>query len=122
MERKATLKDYLFLHLCVAMFSFTGVFSKQASIQFNQGGLKNILLYVFVFLMFLDCFVYAICWQRIIKRFPLNVGYANRSVYLLWSQLWAVLIFGEQLTAGNLIGVLIVLTGVILVSTGREEE
>ena len=87
------IKDYLFLHLCVALFSFTSVFSKLASIQYNRGGLANPLLYVFVFLMFFVCFAYAICWQKIIKRFDLNIGYANRSVYLLWSQIWAVFLF-----------------------------
>ena len=38
------IKDYLFLHLCVALFSFTSVFSKLASIQYNRGGLANPLL------------------------------------------------------------------------------
>lgn len=110
------VKDYLLLHFCVALFSFTSVFSKMASIQFNEGGLKNPMLYVFVFLMFFDCFVYAICWQKVIKKFDLNIGYANRSVYLLWSQVWAVSIFGEHLTVRNVIGILIVLTGVVVVS------
>ncbi len=116
------IKDYLFLHFCVVLFSFTSVFSKSASIQFNEGGLKNPLLYVFIFLMFFDCFVYAICWQKMIKRFDLNIGYANRSVYLLWSQVWAVLIFGERLSARNVIGILIVLAGVIVVSLSAQQE
>lgn len=116
------IKDYLFLHLCVVLFSFTSVFSKAASIQYNTGGLKNPLLYVFVFLMFFDCFVYAVCWQKIIKKFDLNIGYANRSVYLLWSQVWAVAIFGEHLTARNVLGILIVLIGVIVVSLSAQSE
>lgn len=116
------IKDYLFLHLCVVLFSFTSVFSKAASIQYNTGGLKNPLLYVFVFLMFFDCFAYAVCWQKIIKKFDLNIGYANRSVYLLWSQVWAVAIFGEHLTARNVLGILIVLIGVIVVSLSAQSE
>ena len=116
------IKDYLFLHLCVALFSFTSVFSKLASIQYNRGGLANPLLYVFVFLMFFVCFAYAICWQKIIKKFDLNIGYANRSVYLLWSQVWAVSIFGEKLSVRNVIGVLIVLLGVIVVSLSAEKK
>ena len=116
------IKDYLFLHLCVALFSFTSVFSKLASIQYNRGGLANPLLYVCVFLMFFVCFAYAICWQKIIKKFDLNIGYANRSVYLLWSQVWAVSIFGEQLSVRNVIGVMIVLLGVIVVSLSAEKK
>lgn len=116
------IKDYVFLHLAVMLFSFTSVFSKSASIQLKNGGLKNPLLYVFAFLMFFDCFVYAICWQKIIKKFDLNIGYANRSVYLLWSQVWAVSIFGEQLSVRNAIGVMIVLLGVIVVSLSAEKK
>ena len=116
------IRDYIFLHLSVVLFSFTSVFSKSASNQFNEGGLGNPMLYVFVFLMFLDCLVYALCWQKVIKRFDLNIGYANRSVYLLWSQIWAVLFFGENLTPRNIIGLLVVLTGVVIVSLSGEKR
>ncbi len=116
------IKNYLFLHFAVVLFSFTSVFSKSASIQFNAGGLGNPKLYLFVFLMFFDCFVYAICWQKIIKKFDLNIGYANRSVYLLWSQIWAVAIFRESLSARNVIGLVIVLIGVIVVSLSAEQK
>lgn len=119
MER---VKDYLFLHLSVMMFSFTSVFSKLASRELNAGGLKNPMLYVFGFLMFFVCFLYAFCWQKIIKKFDLNIGYANRSVYLLWSQLWAVMIFKEQLSGKNIIGLMIVMAGVVVVSLSAPKE
>ena len=119
MER---VKDYLFLHLSVMMFSFTSVFSKLASRELNAGGLKNPMLYVFGFLMFFVCFLYAFCWQKIIKKLYLNIGYANRSVYLLWSQLWAVMIFKEQLSGKNIIGLMIVMAGVVVVSLSAPKE
>lgn len=119
MER---VKDYLFLHLCVMLFSFTSVFSKSASNRFNAGGITDPLLYLYLFLMLLVCFAYAICWQKIIKKFDLNIGFANRSVYLLWSQLWAVTIFGEHLSLQNVLGLLVVLTGVIIVSLSAPKE
>lgn len=118
MER---VKDYLFLHVCVMLFTFTGVFSKFASRAFNDGGIRNPKLYLYVFLMFFVCFLYALCWQKIIKKFDLNVAYANRSVYLLWSQIWAVAIFGEHLTPRNIIGLVIVLAGVIVVSLSAKQ-
>ena len=40
---------------------------------------------------------------------------ANKSVYLLWSQIWAVVIFHENLSVRNIIGILVVLTGVWVV-------
>lgn len=116
------IKNYVFLHLCVMMFSFTSVFSKLASAQLAEGGLRNPKLYLFAFLMLADCMIYAVCWQKIIKKFDLNIGYANRSVYLFWSQLWAVAIFGESLTLKNIIGLLIVFAGVVVVSISAQES
>ncbi len=116
------VKDYLFLHLSVMMFSFTGVFSKFASRELSAGGLKNPKVYVFAFLMIFICFLYAFCWQKVIKKFDLNIGYANRSVYLLWSQIWAVTIFKEHLTVRNIIGLFIVLAGVLVVTMSAEQK
>ena len=105
-------KKYLQLHLNVLLFSLTGVFSKAASIQYNQHGLQAPLLYLFLFLMLLNCGVYAIAWQMVMKKFDLSTAYANKSIYLLWSQIWAVIIFHEQLSPQNILGILIVLFGV----------
>ena len=109
------IAKYLILHLAVMFFSFTGVFSKLASVRFNEHGLMDLMLYVYLFCMFLVCFVYALAWQKIIKRFDLNVAYANKNVYLIWSQVWAVLLFHETISLQNMIGILLVFVGVLVV-------
>ena len=122
MER---IKDYILLHLNIMLFSFTSVFSKLASNCLNRDGIRSLWLYIFLFLMLLNCFVYALAWQKVIKKFELNVAYANRSIYLIWSLVWAVAIFHENLTVRNIVGLLIVFAGVIIVSTqtgGKEGE
>ena len=83
-----------------------------ASVQYNRHGLGSIWLYVFLALMIGNCGIYAIAWQQVIKKFSLSTAYANKSVYLLWSQIWAVVIFHENLSVRNIIGILVVLTGV----------
>ena len=108
-------KDYVQLHLNILLFSLAGIFSKLASIQYNKEGLTSVWLYVFLFLMIADCGIYAIAWQKVIKKFTLSTAYANKSVYLIWSQIWAVLIFRENLTVNNIIGMLIVFIGVMVV-------
>ena len=100
-----TMKNFL-------LFSLTSVFSKLASIQYNRNGLHAPLLYVFLLLMIANCGIYAIAWQQVIKKFSLSTAYANKSIYLLWSQIWAVIIFHEQLAPQNILGILIVLFGV----------
>lgn len=114
-NRQNSLKNYVFLHLSILLFSFTSVFTKLASIEFNKTGVYGWKLYLFLFLMLLNCFVYALVWQKVIKRFELSVAYANKSVYLIWTQIWAVLIFREVLTVQNIIGLMIVLAGVLVV-------
>lgn len=112
MER---IKKYVPLHLTVMMFSFTSVFSKLASVYYNREGLKSLMLYVFVLLMLLNCGAYALVWQKIIKKFELNVAYANRNLYLIWSQVWAVMIFKESLSVQNMVGLVLVFIGVMVV-------
>ena len=90
-------RNYLQLHLNILLFSLTSVFS---------------LLYIFLLLMIANCGIYAIAWQQVIKKFSLSTAYANKSIYLLWSQIWAVIIFHEQLSPQNILGILIVLFGV----------
>lgn len=118
------VKDYFLLHLCVMIFSFTSVFAKAAANSYNNGGFMNPKLYLFAFLMLAVCVVYAFFWQKVIKNVDLHVGYANRTVYLIWGQIWAITIFGEHLSLKNVIGLIIVFIGVLVVTlnTTYEEE
>lgn len=118
------VKDYFLLHLCVMIFSFTSVFAKAAANSYNNGGFMNPKLYLFVFLMLAVCVIYAFFWQKVIKNVDLHVGYANRTVYLIWGQIWAISIFGEHLSLKNVIGLIIVLIGVLIVTlnTKYDEE
>ena len=52
--------------------------------------------------------VYAIIWQQLIKKFDISVAYANKAMGLLWSIVWAILIFNETITIKNVIGVIII--------------
>lgn len=65
--------------------------------------------------------VYAILWQQIIKRFDLSVAYANRSIALLWSMIWAIILFHEKLTALNIIGAVIIIIGTMIVNGDRHD-
>ena len=109
------VKHYIALHLTVMLFTFTTVFSKFAAEAYNRGGIREPRVYIFLFLMLLNCAVYAVVWQKVIKHFELNVAYANRTVYVIWSQIWAVVIFHETLSLRNIIGMFIVLIGILVV-------
>ena len=70
--------------------------------------------------MLLILFVYALCWQQIIKKIPLTTAYLNKAVSIPWGILWGMLIFGEQVSLRMLIGAVIVIAGVVLVVKADE--
>jgi drug/metabolite transporter (DMT)-like permease len=110
---KVRIKDILGLQFIVMIYTLSGVAAKFAS-GYEFLSLKFILAYA-VEIAILG--VYAILWQQIIKKFDLSIAYANRSVALLWSMVWAALIFGEHITLKNLIGVLAVILGTAIVNS-----
>lgn len=118
----SNIKRYFFLHLCVLIFTLTEIFGKFAAMTYKAQGFYSLKLYVYLALMLFVCMFYAFCWQKIIKHFDLHTAYANRAMYLVWSQIWAAVIFSETITLKNIIGMLIVMCGVILVSTGDEKK
>ena len=95
------------------------VFGKFAANTYKAEGIRSVKLYVFLFCMLCVCVFYAFCWQKVIKHFDLHIAYANRAMYLVWSQVWAVWIFSEVLEPKNYLGLMIVMTGVIIVSLGE---
>ena len=64
--------------------------------------------------------VYAIVWQQLIKKFEISVAYANKAMGLLWSIVWAILIFKDTVTIKNVIGVVIVIIGTMIVNSEDE--
>lgn len=116
-SKKVGLRDILLLQAIVVIYTLSGVAGKFAS------------GYGFLTLGFVLCYgieimilgVYAILWQQIIKKFDLSVAYANRSIALLWSMIWAVLLFHETVTVKNLIGVAIVIVGTMIVNGEANE-
>lgn len=120
MKRKTTLKDILILQAVVAIYTVSSVIGKFAAQSAAQSGGKTFLLLYCLEIAVLG--VYALLWQQMIKKFELSVAYANRGAALLWSLLWAVLIFQEQITAKKLAGVAFVIAGTVIINGGREKE
>ncbi len=114
-----TAKKYLLLHTILLLYSTGGIFSKLAAGE-TFLSLPFILLYGMQIVILI---VYAFGWQQVLKRMPLSTAYANKAVTIVWGGLWGVLLFFEKMTAGKIIGCLIVLGGVALYgyAEGKEE-
>ena len=115
-KKKAKLKDIFILQIVIAIYTLSTVFAKFASGQ-EFMSFKFILYYGLEMLILA---VYAVVWQQLIKKFDISVAYANKAMGLLWSIVWAILIFNETITIKNVIGVVIVIVGTIIVNSEDE--
>lgn len=106
----ARTKVLIALHLMLGVYSLCSVFAKLAS-GYPVGSPYFLLCYA---LMIALLGLYAIGWQQFIKRMPLSVAYANKAVTVLWGGFWGILLFHEQLSAGKVVGGLLVLVGIAL--------
>lgn len=113
---RSKLLTYIRLHFIIFLYSLGGICSKLA-------GQHEFFSFEFIFfygLVLLDMAVYALLWQQILKKLPLNVAFPNKAVTLFWGMLWGAIFFQEQITVTNIIGAVIVLIGVILMVTSDE--
>mgnify|MGYP003308419161 CR=1 FL=1 len=115
--KKTGIKQIILLQAIVAIYTVSGIMAKFASAAET---LEKIIWFFGLDLLFLG--IYAICWQQMIKIFPLSVAYANRAMALLWSAVWAKIIFGEQIGVRQMIGIAMVVLGTIVVNTDQQEE
>ena len=112
--QKQSWKPVLFLQAIVVIFTLSGVFGKLAT----QGhSFMSPAFLLFVGLDILVLAVYALFWQQALKRFDLHVAYANRASSVIWSLLWASIIFHETITVMNMIGTACILGGILLVNS-----
>lgn len=115
-KKKTKLKDICILQLVIAIYTLSTVCAKFASGQEFMS--FQFILYYVIEMMILG--VYAIIWQQLLKKFDVSIAYANKAMGLLWSIVWAILIFNDTITIKNVIGVLIVIIGTIIVNNEDE--
>lgn len=110
------LKYYIALHIELLLFSLGGICTKMAG-QFEFMSFWFIFYYG---LVILNLGIYAIVWQQIIKKLPLNTAYSNKAVTIAWGILWGFLFFNETIKWNMLLGAAIVIIGVLIVVRADE--
>ena len=115
-KKKTKLKDICILQIVIAIYTLSTVCAKFASGQEFMS--FQFILYYGIEMIILG--VYAIIWQQLLKKFDVSIAYANKAMGLLWSIVWAILIFNETITIKNVIGVIIVIAGTIIVNSEDE--
>ena len=116
---KQQMKTFLLLHVLLFVMSLSGVLSKMAS-GYPFLSVQFILLYGG---MIAILGIYAIGWQRVLKKMDLTVAYANRACTLIYSLVFGALIFHEEITVNKVAGCALAVAGVLLyVSDSKEGE
>lgn len=118
LNTKSRIKVFIVLHMLLMIYSMSGICSKMAA--------KEEFLSP-RFCMFYGCIIlllglYAIGWQQIIKRLPLTTAFANKAVSVVWGMVWGILIFHENITVGNIIGAVLVISGVVLYAYADDKK
>ena len=93
------------------IYSISTIFSKMASAQ------------IFLSARYICCFaaivfvlgIYAVLWQQVLKKIPLSVAMANKPVALVFSLLWAFILFGERITPRTAVGIFFIFGGIVIV-------
>lgn len=111
------IKTISLLHLMLMVYSLSGVCSKLAAGE----PFLSVRFCIFYGTVILLLAFYAVAWQQVIRVLPLTTAFANKAVTTAWGLVWGLLFFHEQITFGKLLGVILVIAGVVLFSTGEQE-
>ena len=105
-----SFKTYLALIGVNLIYACTSIFTKMASRQEMLSWPYILWIVGAVGVMGL----YAILWQQVIMRMPLSTAYMFKGTSLIFVLLISALLFGEAITTANIIGSVIIISGIFL--------
>lgn len=116
MGRRISIATFLKLTVAFMIYSTSGVFLKFAA---NEKFLSLEYLIFFALVIFV-LGVYAILWQIILKTIPLSQAFLFKGMTVVFSLVYAFIIFSETLSWNNLVGCVLIMAGIIVNSKNRE--
>lgn len=116
--KKERVQVYILLHVLLMFYSATGIFSKLAAGE-DFLSIRFCLYYGIVITIL---FLYAIGWQRVLKKLPVTTAFANKAVTTVWGSVWGLLFFHEQISIGKVIGIAVIIAGIIVFVQGGETD
>ena len=115
MKQSLNIVSVLLLVSAFLIYSTTGVFTKFAS-----GEIFLSMTYMLYFSMVIVAMgIYAVMWQLILKRVPLSQAYLYKSMTVFFSLFFAFSIFNEEVTWKNMLGAVLIISGIIVNSQSK---
>jgi drug/metabolite transporter (DMT)-like permease len=64
--------------------------------------------------------LYAILWQQVLKRIDLSLAYMFKGTSIVFIMLLAYILFDEQIAWNNILGAIIIISGIVLYANSAE--
>ena len=116
MSQKQTILSTLSLVAINLLYACVSIFAKYASQQEFMSWNYMCGLIGAVCVMGL----YAVLWQQVLKRIELSMAYMFKGTSIVFVMLLAYILFGEQITWNNIIGAIIIISGIVLFAHSSE--
>ena len=110
-------KYYFWLHVLLILYSLGGICSKKAA----GDSFLSVGFFFYYILLLLILATYALGWQQIIKVLPLSTAFANKAIIVIWSFVWGILLFNEDINFDELLGISFIIIGIVLFSYADEQ-
>lgn len=104
------IKSYFFISVGFFIYSLASVIAKINSLTSEPLSINFLLLLALQTLMIA---IYSVIWQFNIKNIDLTKAYIFKGTTIMWGMLFAHFIFKEQISLQNIIGVVIIITGIV---------
>lgn len=117
MKKSQNLLSFLFMHIAFLVYTLYPLLGKFAT-RYEMLSFQFVALYCVVFAIL---FLYAILWQQVLKRIPLTTAIANKSITIVWGMIFGLLLFSEGISLKMLIGAVLILSGILILSTEKEK-
>ena len=112
----STKSSFILMYFSFFLYSLSSIFTKLAS-NYSIMSWQYILCFVAIIAIM---GIYAILWQQVLKKVQLSVAMANRPVTLVFASMWAVLLFGEKMSALFLVGFVLIVAGLLIIGTQND--
>jgi len=115
MKRTLSASTILLMIIAFMIYSTTGIFMKLASMESHLS-----FLFILYYCMALGVIAaYAVLWQIILKKIPLTIAFMSKSITIIFSLIIAYLVFSESITINNIIGSVIIISGIVYLGWGK---
>jgi len=115
------LPSFLFIWLSLGFQSLSVIFGKSAALSLGEFNISNII-HSFLYIISMLCLgLQAITWQIALRKFPLFYAYFFMSAIYPLLLVFSYFFFDEKITLMNIIGSIVIVTGTIILMSGRKD-